>query len=73
MIICVCQNISERDIARAVAGGCTSFMKLQEQYPVGASCGTCECAARECFAEQQAARRASQSMPVMPAVLAAAL
>ena len=31
MIICVCQNISDRDIARAVAEGCHSFTALQER------------------------------------------
>lgn len=55
MIICVCQNISERDIARAVAGGCKSFAALQDQTEIARCCGTCECAARESFAEQRAA------------------
>lgn len=54
MIICVCQNVSERDIARAVAKGCHSFGELQEQLEVGTACGTCLCSARESFAEQQA-------------------
>ncbi len=47
MVICVCQNISEKDIAKAVAGGCRSFAALQERLEVGTCCGTCECAARE--------------------------
>jgi bacterioferritin-associated ferredoxin len=55
MIICVCQNVSERDIARAAARGCSSFSALQEQLEVGTACGTCLCSARETFAEQKAA------------------
>jgi bacterioferritin-associated ferredoxin len=51
MVICVCQNVSEKDIATAVAGGCRSFAALQETLEVGTRCGTCECAARESFAE----------------------
>jgi bacterioferritin-associated ferredoxin len=53
MIICVCQNVTERDIARAVAGGCRSFDALQEKLEVGTCCGTCECAAREALAQHE--------------------
>jgi bacterioferritin-associated ferredoxin len=55
MIICICQNVSERDIARAVSRGCHSFPALQEELEVGTACGSCLCSARESFAEQQAA------------------
>jgi bacterioferritin-associated ferredoxin len=55
MIICVCQNVSERDIARAVASGCRSFAALQEKLEVGTCCGSCECAARETLAQHEAA------------------
>jgi bacterioferritin-associated ferredoxin len=51
MVICICRNVSERDIAHAVAGGCSSFKALQEKLDVGTCCGTCECAAREVLAE----------------------
>ena len=53
MIICICQNVSERDIAKAVARGCHSFAALQEQLEVGTACGSCLCSARESFAEQR--------------------
>jgi bacterioferritin-associated ferredoxin len=55
MVICVCQNVSERDIARAVARGCHSFDALQEELEVATACGTCLCSAREAFAEQKSA------------------
>ena len=51
MIICVCQNVSEKDIAKAVAGGCRSFASLQDKLQISRCCGACECAARESFAE----------------------
>jgi len=51
MIICVCQNVSERDIAKAVASGCRSFSALQDQLEVARCCGSCECAARDTFTE----------------------
>ena len=68
MIICVCQNVSERDIAKAVARGCPSFAALQEQLEIGTSCGTCMCSARESFAEQQAVccRSRAASPVLMP-------
>ncbi|MEO8315956.1 MAG: (2Fe-2S)-binding protein [Pseudomonadota bacterium] len=60
MIICICQNVSERDIGRAVSEGCHSFPALQEELEIGRACGTCLCSARECFAEQKAACRAAR-------------
>lgn len=54
MIICVCQNVSERDIAQAVASGCRSFAALQEELEVGTRCGSCECMARETLAQHEA-------------------
>jgi len=59
MIVCVCRNISEKDIARAVAGGCRSFSALQEKLEISTCCGTCECAARESLAEQTEACEAA--------------
>jgi bacterioferritin-associated ferredoxin len=55
MVICVCQNVTERDIAKAVAGGCRSFAALQETLEVSTCCGTCECMARETFEQHEAA------------------
>jgi bacterioferritin-associated ferredoxin len=53
MIICVCKNVSDRDIANAVAEGCASFRALQRELELGKSCGTCLESARECFAGQK--------------------
>ena len=59
MIVCVCQNVSERDIAHAVAKGCRSFSALQKELEVGTCCGSCVCAARESFAEHREAQTAA--------------
>jgi bacterioferritin-associated ferredoxin len=61
MIICVCKNVSDRDISQAVAEGCRSFRALQNELELGKSCGTCLDSARECFAENKAASSASAS------------
>ena len=64
MIICICQNVTERDIAKAIAGGCRSFAALQEKLEVGTCCGSCECAARETLAQHE-------STNACPAMIAA--
>jgi bacterioferritin-associated ferredoxin len=61
MIICVCRNVSDRDIARAVAQGCQSFNALQEELELGQCCGTCLCSARESFAQQKGAGETRQA------------
>jgi bacterioferritin-associated ferredoxin len=49
VIVCVCHRVSERDIGRAVACGCTDFEALQEELRVGTACGACLGCAREAF------------------------
>jgi bacterioferritin-associated ferredoxin len=61
MIICVCQNVSERDIAQAVAKGCHSFSALQEELEVGKCCGTCLCSARDTFSEHRSSCQQRQA------------
>ena len=52
MIICICHRVSDRDIARAVQGGCASFDELQFELFVATSCGKCHDCARETFQHQ---------------------
>lgn len=53
MIICVCHNVSETKIRRAVDSGVTSMPQLREQLSVGTCCGKCNSCAktilRECL------------------------
>lgn len=51
MIVCVCNNVSEREIAREAAGGCASFHQLQDKLKVGTTCGNCLDCAVETFRE----------------------
>jgi bacterioferritin-associated ferredoxin len=67
MIICVCKNISDRDIARAVSEGCRSFKALQNELELGKSCGSCVAYARECFAEGKAASGGARPSELSPA------
>jgi bacterioferritin-associated ferredoxin len=61
MIVCVCNNVSDRAIAREVAAGCASFGQLQMRTGVAAGCGCCHDCARETFAEHR--RRALKAAP----------
>jgi bacterioferritin-associated ferredoxin len=67
MIICVCNNISDRDIARVVSGGCRSFKALQNELELGKSCGSCLEYARECFSEGKVAGGNSMASELSPA------
>lgn len=71
MIVCVCHNVSEKKIRRAVDAGVRSMPELREQLGVGTCCGKCNSCAktvlRECLEEG-----AREAQPLMfPAVIAA--
>ena len=54
MIVCLCHRISDRDITREAAAGCSSFDELQDSLRVGTACGACLDCARETFSEATA-------------------
>ena len=66
MIVCVCNNVSDREIAREAAAGCPSFGQLQMRTGVAAGCGACHECAREVFAaaHRNCAGRVAPSPPV---------
>jgi bacterioferritin-associated ferredoxin len=47
MIVCVCNNISDREIRQAVDLGITSMAELHQELGVGTCCGKCVSYARE--------------------------
>ena len=51
MIVCVCNNISDREIRQAVELGISSMAELHEQLGVGTCCGKCVSYAREVMNE----------------------
>jgi bacterioferritin-associated ferredoxin len=51
MIVCVCNNISDREIRQAVELGISSMAELHEQLGVGTCCGKCVDYAREVLDE----------------------
>lgn len=51
MIVCVCNNISDREIRQAVELGLTSMADLYKELGVGTCCGKCVSYAREVMHE----------------------
>jgi bacterioferritin-associated ferredoxin len=51
MIVCVCNNISDREIRQAVEMGLTSMSDLYKELGVGTCCGKCVSYAREVMNE----------------------
>lgn len=50
MYICVCQAVTESQIALAIQNGAQSVADLRQQLNVGSQCGLCLDCARNCLA-----------------------
>ena len=59
MIVCVCNNISDREIRQAVELGLTSMDELRRDLGVATCCGQCFSCAEEILNEHLAAIQAS--------------
>lgn len=62
MIVCVCHNVSTRDIADE-ASNCCSFETLQERLQVGTGCGVCLPCAKEAFHEHKGRPETTDKAP----------
>lgn len=51
MIVCVCNNISDREIRQAAELGISSMAELRKELGVGTMCGTCVSYARQVLHE----------------------
>lgn len=51
MIVCVCNNISDRRIRQAVDAGIASMSELRNQLGVATCCGKCHSCARQVLRE----------------------
>ncbi len=71
MIVCICNNVSDRKIRQAVDAGVTSMAGLRDRLDVGTCCGKCHACAksvlRDCLED------AGQTQPMLfhPSALAA--
>lgn len=46
MIVCVCNNVSDRKIRQAVDSGMTTMAELRNHLEVGTCCGKCHASAK---------------------------
>jgi bacterioferritin-associated ferredoxin len=53
MIVCVCNNVSERDIHNAVRCGITTIKGLRDELGVSACCGKCGSCAKKVLKDAQ--------------------
>jgi bacterioferritin-associated ferredoxin len=51
MIVCICQNISDRTIRQAVELGITTMPRLRDELGVGTCCGKCHPHAKQVLRE----------------------
>jgi bacterioferritin-associated ferredoxin len=61
MIVCVCNNISDREIRAAIDLGIDSMAELHRELGVGTCCGKCVSYAREVLHEHVAAQAGLQA------------
>lgn len=62
MIVCVCNNISDREIRQAADLGITSMPELHRDLGVGACCGKCVSCAREVLHDHLDAKLAATEL-----------
>lgn len=64
MIVCICNNVSDRDIRKAVASGMSTMPQLRESLGVATCCGKCHSCARQVLRETLADAEA-QAQPAL--------
>jgi bacterioferritin-associated ferredoxin len=66
MIVCICQNVSDRKIRQAVNDGVTTMPRLRDELGVGTCCGKCHPHAKQVLREcvESAAQMREQFQPL---------
>ncbi len=60
MIVCVCNNISDREIRQAVDLGLSSMAELRRDLGVATCCGKCASCAKQVLADHLEAQQATE-------------
>lgn len=68
--VCICNGVTDRDIAAAASAGCTGVHELTMRTGCGATCGSCVEMAGELLA--QAHRRHESDVLPLPGIARAA-
>jgi len=64
MIVCICNNISDRTIRQAVNSGIDTMPQLRERLGLGTCCGKCHCHAKQVLRDCRDALR-EQAQPLV--------
>ncbi len=64
MYVCICNNVTERDIHQAVSAGARSLECLERQLAVSTCCGQCRCFADDVLHEALHAVRRCERAPL---------
>ena len=54
MIVCLCANVSERELVATIATGATTVKEIGRRCGAGAGCGACKPLIRECLSRCRA-------------------
>ncbi len=71
MIVCLCANVSERELAATITAGATTVKEVGRTCGAGTGCGACKPLIRECLSRCRAAALA-ETASAPPAVAIAA-
>lgn len=63
MIVCICNNVSDRKIRQAAEEGVTTMAELRSQLNVGTCCGKCHSCAKQVL--RAALEESANTQPVM--------
>lgn len=55
MIVCLCANVSERELAETIAAGASTVKEVGRRCGAGTGCGACKPLIRECLSRCRAA------------------
>jgi len=66
MIVCLCANVSERQLAATIAAGATTVKEVGRRCGAGTGCGACKPLIRECLAQCRAAAIQESPASVAP-------
>ena len=70
MIVCICNNVSDRKIRQAVDAGMTTMSQMRERLDVGTCCGKCNSCAKTILRERL--EQANQAQPMFFQVVVSA-
>lgn len=69
MIVCICNNVSDRKIRQAVHEGMSTMTELRDNLEVAACCGKCHACAKQVLRECLSSVAGPDSHPARPTVL----